>query len=169
MNQPKQPNPALITPGGGYPPAGQPQAQQPQQQPGPGSGLVGPDGAPIQPQMIPLRLNPDGVEIPVPSMNPHELAAMLGGQLPIATAFTWVEVTLALSSRDAHAGWLERRIADLEAKVGLEPISFEGFMHEAQQQYEAAMAEHQQQQRQQQTSEPPTGDQGHGMPSGRPR
>jgi hypothetical protein len=122
--------------------------------------------------MIPLRLNPDGVQIPVPSMNPHEIVGMLGGQLPVATIFTWVEVAMALSSRDVQIGFLERRIADLEKQLGVEPVSFETFMQEAQAEYEAAMAkaeaEHQAQQ--QEGAAPPQGTPpGHGMPGGQPR
>lgn len=157
---------------------GQPQGAVPQdfgsRQPGVGSGLVDAGGQPIQPEMTPLRLNPDGVAIPVPSMNPHELAQMLGGQLPLATVFTWVEVSYALSTRDAQIGWLERRLHDIEQKIGLEPIGMEAFLAEMQAEFEAAQAGQAPPQGQPpQGEQPPQGQppqgqppQGHGMPGG---
>lgn len=146
MNQPRSINPALSRPGQppGQPqpqhPQQQPQQQQPpQQQPQGSSGLVGPDGRPLQQDLIPLRLNPDGVAIPTTSMNPHDLVNMLGGQVPGSMVLTWLEVSYALSQRDAQIAWLERRLTEVEA--GRPSITFEQFIAEMQaemqKQYEA--------------------------------
>lgn len=153
------------------PPQGQPAGAVPQdfgaQPPGAGAGLLDAGGRPIQPEMIPLKLNPDGVAIPVPTMNPHELAQMLGGQLPLAVAFTWVEISYALSTRDAQIGWLDRRLHDIEQKLGIEAIGMEAFLAEMQAEFEQHQAQEQAgAQGQPQQPQQPQAPQGHGMPPG---
>ena len=124
----------------GYPQQAPPQAQPPPQGAGP-SGLLGPDGQPAiaEQQLFPIALNPNGVQLPTYTMNPHEIVSKLQ-TVSGETLLTWIEVALALSARDAFEAWLDRRLRDIEAKLGLEAISFEAFMAQQRQEMESAMA-----------------------------
>lgn len=193
MNQPKQPNPALAHPqypGGapqqpqqgyppqqqqGYPPAQQqgypppqqqpqggfpPQQQQPPQQQG--SGLVDPSGQPVQAQYFPLRINHDGPAIPTPSMDPSALMGNIP-QIPFSMVVTWLEIFRALDMRDFNAAWLERRIADIEKKLGIEPISADAFLQETQ--AEIAAMQQRQAAAGQSQAQPPQQPQAQGQPA----
>jgi hypothetical protein len=193
---PQQTNPALQ---GGQPGMAQPQyPQQPPQQ----SGLVDAQQRPVSSQQyVGIGINPDGPQLPCPVGDDGQLGPAssqllyqmmiqaTGGNAPASVILTWVEVSMALSLRDLNAAWLERRISDLEAKVGVQGITFEAFMGEKQQEYAAAMQQQQQQQppqgqpqggqpqagqpqpgqpQQPQSGQPPQGQPpgGHGMPGG---
>ena len=171
MNQPGQPgqpgqpphpgvpqnvNPALA----GQQPGAATQPQYSQQLPQ-HSGLVDPNLNPVSSQQyIGINLTANGPQVPCPvgpdgqpgPLSSQLLMQMLGGQAAQAPSWiilTWVETLMALSVRDMHMDYLERRVADLEKRAGVTPVAFDVFMRERQAAMMAALQAQQAQQNQQ--------------------
>lgn len=143
-----------------------PQQQVPQQPPSPGhSGIVDPySQRPVSAQPTAwLGLTDSGIRVPVPIGPDGQLNADVCKRLetvvgPMANAhphivITWIEVLMALSARDGHIAardthiaWLQRRIEELEKKLGVEPINPQTFMQEQEAALHAAMEEEQRRQ-----------------------